>query len=192
MTQTALPPKESKTEQHFIYSGITWDRFKAMQAAMDLPGLRISYFEGEIELLAVSADHGFIAGNLGFLLEQYMLREGIRVRGFEDFSIEAPTRASAQADKTYCFDQRKPIPDLAIEIVITGEGETKLRRYAVLGVPEVWFWIDGQISAHRLEGSNYNQIRQSGWLPNLDLQRLAECAAMDKDRIDLSEEFFGA
>jgi Uma2 family endonuclease len=61
--------------------------------------------------------------------------------------------ASAQADKAYCFEERKPIPDLAAEVVITGERETKLKRYAALQVAEVWFWIDNEIRVYRLSQS---------------------------------------
>ncbi len=67
------PNRPPQAEQHFIHAGVTWDGFKAMQAALDSPGLRMSYFQGEIELLTVSDLHGLIAENLGYLLEMYML-----------------------------------------------------------------------------------------------------------------------
>jgi hypothetical protein len=43
--------------------------------------------------------HGLISGNLGYLLEMYMLQHLIRFMGLEDFSIKIPAIASAQADK---------------------------------------------------------------------------------------------
>ncbi|MEO1126962.1 MAG: Uma2 family endonuclease [Cyanobacteria bacterium J06639_16] len=184
------PSKPPTTEQHFTHSAITWEEFKTIQNVLAPQGVRMSYFQGEVELLTVSDLHGLISGNLGYLLEMYMLEHLVRFIGLEDFSIEISTIASAQADKAYCFDQRKSIPDLAVEVVITGERETKLKRYAALHVPEVWFWIDREIRAYRLddESGEYTLIPRSIWLPDLDLQRLA-IAANQEFRVDAIQAF---
>ena len=184
------PSKPPTTEQYFIHSAINWEEFKTIQNVLAPQGVRVSYFQGEVELLTVSDLHGLIAGNLGYLLEMYMLEQLIRFVGLEDFSIEIPATASAQADKAYCFEKRKSIPDLAVEVVITGERETKLKRYAALHVPEVWFWIDSEIHVYRLdeETNEYGQTPRSGWLPDLDLQRLA-IAATQEFRADAIQAF---
>lgn len=184
------PSQPPTIEQHFTYSAITWEEFKTIQNVLAPRGVRVSYFDGEVELLTVSDLHGLISGNLGYLLEMYMLEHLIRFIGLEDFSIEISAKASAQADKAYCFDERKSIPDLAVEVVITGERETKLKRYAALQVPEVWFWIENEIRVYRLDedGDKYTQITRSVWLPELDLQRLA-IASTQEFRADAIREF---
>ncbi|MEM6521383.1 MAG: Uma2 family endonuclease [Cyanobacteria bacterium P01_D01_bin.71] len=182
--------KPFKPEQHFTHSPLTWEEFKTLQAVLSPRGVRVSYCRGEVELLTVSDLHGLIAGNLGYLLEMFMLEHLIRFIGLEDFSIEIPTTASAQADKAYCFEERKTIPDLAVEVVITGERETKLKRDAALQVPEVWFWIDHEIRIYRLdEATNeYCPMPNSVWLPELDLKRLA-IAATQEFRADAIQAF---
>lgn len=184
------PSTTPTIEQHFTHSAITWEEFKTLQRVLGPQGVRVSYFQGKVELLTISDLHGLISGNLGYLLEMYMLEHLIRFVGLEDFSIELPAMASAQADKAYCFDQRKSIPDLAVEVVITGERETKLKRYATLHVLEVWFWMDDEIRAYHLdeETGEYVQIANSVWLPDLDLQRLA-IAATQEFRVDAIEVF---
>ena len=52
------------------------------------------------------------------------------------------------------------------------------QRFIQTGVKEVWFWEDGVISLHYLEGEDYSQVSQSKFLPNLDIARLAQCAAI--------------
>lgn len=178
MVQTSDRP--TTAEQHFTHSGMTWDEFKVVQSLFEAPGVRVAYFQGEVELLTLSDRHGIIAGNLGFLLELYMIELDLDFFGTEDYSIETVGLTSAQADKSYCFDERRAIPDLAVEIVIKGERETKLKRYAALGVLEVWFWINGQINAYRLDGTEYVPIQHSGWVPDLNLQHLAQCAAIER------------
>lgn len=184
------PKKSSKTEQRFTHSALTWEDFKTIQNVLAPQGVRVAYFQGEVELLTVSDLHGLISGNLGYLLEMYMLEHLIRFIGLEDFSIELTAIASAQADKAYCFDERKSIPDLAVEVVITGERETKLKRYAALRVPEVWFWIDTEIRVYHLdeELDEYTQVSSSVWLPDLNLQRLA-IAATQEFRADAIKAF---
>jgi Uma2 family endonuclease len=167
------------SEQHFLYSGMTWEQFKVLQSLFESPGMRISYCSGDVELLTISDLHGLIAGNLGFLLELYMAELGLDFFGLEDFTIEVEDVASAQADKSYSFEQRRGVPDLAIEVVIKGERQSKLKRYAALGVPEIWFWTDGQIYAYHLVDSAYQVMEKSRWVDDLDLQHLAECATME-------------
>jgi Uma2 family endonuclease len=188
MVQASIRPPTS--EQHFIHSALSWEDFKTIQNVFAPQGVRVGYFAGEVELLTVSDLHGLIAGNLGYLLEMYMLQQLIRFIGLEDFSIEVPKTASAQADKAYCFEERKPIPDLAVEVVITGERETKLKRYAALQVSEVWFWIDNEIRVYCFSenADGYQQVTYSGWLPDLDLQKLA-IASTEEVRADAVQKF---
>lgn len=179
-------------EQHFVHSALTWEEFRTLQTMLAPQGVRVSYFQGEVELVTVSDWHGLIAGNLGYLLEMYMLQHLIRFIGLEDFSIEMPSTVSAQADKAYCFEERKSIPDLAVEVVITGERETKLKRYAALQVPEVWFWIENEIRVYRLdeEANEYRPAPNSIWLPELNLSRLA-IASTQEFRADAIQTFCG-
>jgi Uma2 family endonuclease len=128
--------------------------------------------------LSTSPEHEIVKGNIGFLVEDYMLSLGIDFVGTGSFSLEKEDEASAQADESYCFDEPKPVPDLAIEVVITSGGTNKLRRYKALGVKEVWFWEDGVFSLHYLEGNDYQKISRSKFLPNLDIKLLAQCAAI--------------
>jgi Uma2 family endonuclease len=175
-----LPNRPISIEQHFTYSAMSWQQFQVLQSLFESPGVRVSYLAGEVELLTVSDLHGLIAGNLGFLLELYMAELGLDFFGLEDFTIEVEAVASAQADKSYCFEQRRAIPDLAIEVVIKGERQSKLKRYAALGVAEVWFWLDGQIQVFCLMGSAYQPAEQSRRVPDLDLQHLATCVTLER------------
>lgn len=66
-----------KKTQHFAHSGLSWQQFKALQQAFDdSPGVRVNYFDRDVEILTVSPQHGIIAENLGFLLELWMLELG--------------------------------------------------------------------------------------------------------------------
>jgi Uma2 family endonuclease len=179
MTVTIPRPPEQSTESRFIKTGVSWEDFKAIQQGFSkLPGVRLFYYRGELEILGTSPEHEIVKGNIGFLVEDHLLTTGVEFVATGSFSQEREDEAAAQADESYCFDEQKSIPDLAIEVVITSGGPSKLKRYKALGVKEVWFWQDGVIEVHSLESDNYRRMSQSQFLPDLDLRRLAMCAAI--------------
>jgi len=55
MTATLDKPKK---DPPLIHSGIDWQQFKLIeQGFSDSPGIRLFYFKGEVEILAVSQEH---------------------------------------------------------------------------------------------------------------------------------------
>lgn len=176
MTQLLDKP----TEQRFIQTGLSWESFKAIQSGFaGSPGVRLFYFEGELEILSTSPEHEIVKGNIGYLVEDFMLNQGLEFVATGSFSQEKEAVASAQADEFCCFGARKTIPDLAIEVVITSGGPNKLKRYKALGVQEVWFWENGAISVYQLTSIDYQKIRESQFVKGINLNRLAQCAEIE-------------
>jgi hypothetical protein len=70
MTQLLDKP----TEQRFIQTGVSWESFKAIQSGFaGFPGVRLFYYKGELEILSTSPEHEIVKGNIGYLIENYML-----------------------------------------------------------------------------------------------------------------------
>ncbi|MEO1144900.1 MAG: Uma2 family endonuclease [Cyanobacteria bacterium J06638_22] len=170
---------EPSTEQRFIQIGVSWENFKTIQQGFaNSPGVRLFYFEGELEILSTSPEHEIVKGNIGYLVEDFMLNAGMDFVATGSFSQEREAIVAVQADESYCFGEKKSIPDLAIEIVITSGGPNRLKRYEALGVPEVWFWEASEISVYQLPSTGYQLSSRSKFTPTIDLQRLARCAAI--------------
>ena len=171
---------DKSTEQRFIQTGLSWESFKAIQSGFaGSPGVRLFYYEGELEILSTSPEHEIVKGNIGYLIEDYMLNQGLEFVATGSFSQEKEAVASAQADESYCFGVRKPVPDLAIEVVITSGGLNKLKRYKALGVQEVWFWEDGEISIYQLAPTDYQKANESQFIKGINFDRIAQCAAIE-------------
>ena len=184
------PAQPSPPEQRFVQTGVSWDDFKSIQQGFaNAPGVRLFFYDGELEILSTSPTHEIVKGNIGYLVEDYMVNAGQRFVATGSFSCEKQGMASAQPDESYCLGQiAKPIPDLAIEVVLTSGGPEKLKRYQALGVAEVWFWEAAKISVYRLMNDQYQQLARSQWLPDLDLVKLAQCAAI-AERFEASQCF---
>lgn len=185
MTQTIDKP----AEQRLTHSGMSWHQFKLLQESFaDSPGIRLFYYQGELEILSTSPEHEIVKGNIGFLIEDFMLSSGINFVGTGSYSVEKEGLASAQPDESYCMGEKKPIPDLAVEVVITSGGIDKLKRYQALGVPEVWFWKNDTFGLYHLLSEGYEAIDKSELLPELDIELLARCVVIPS-RLEAVREF---
>lgn len=186
MTQTLDKPKD----QRLVHSGISWQQFKAIQTGFaDSPGIRLFYYRGEIEILAVSQDHEIFSGLIALLLGIYLVEKEIEFSPTGSFTQEKEGEASVQADQSYLIGKTTgTIPDLSIEVVFTSGNENKLNRYQALGVLEVWFWEDGLFRLYQLRNAGYEQIHRSEVLPGLDINLLTRCLLM-ASRVEAAREF---
>jgi len=191
MTAQLIAEKTSVTEQQLILPGRhTWQQFKALQALMEnAPGLRISYLDGVIEFRTTSESHQTLKSIIGCLLGQYFLEKNI-----EFDPVGSATRAnetkevSFEPDESYYLGEKKAHPDLAIEVALTSGGKSKLEKYKRLGIAEVWFWENNQLSVYRFRGEEYEEVSKSELLPELDLELLARCVQMPS-KLEAMKEF---
>ncbi len=175
MTQTL----DQATDQRLTHSLVSWQQFKLIQEGFNnSPGIRLFYYKGEVEILAVSQEHETISSLIGILLAIYFEEKGMEFTPTGSFTQEKEGVASAQADESYCIGTLKKTPDLSIEVVFTSGTLSKLKRYQELGVPEVWFWEDGLLTLHHLRVDGYERIYQSEILSDLDINLLTRCVLM--------------
>jgi len=195
MTQASLLT-QSSTDQRIVYSSITWQQFKLIQAGFaESPGIRLAYYDSTIEILMPGRDHEVFSRLIGFLIGLFCLENEIEFEPTGSMTQEREGEVSAQADESYCFGASKPIPDLVIEIVFTSGGLKKLQRYQALGVPEVWFWQDGLFSLYHLRNNHYEKITHSEIpeLATLNIDLLTRCVLMAQtSRLEAAKEFRNA
>ncbi len=183
----ALAPTIHATDQQLVHSGASWEQFELIRSGFaDSPGIRLSYYKGELEILAVSVEHEIFKSIIGHLVETYLIHRGIPFAPTGSMTQEIKEVASAQADESYCLGEEKvnaarsgtqPTPDLSIEIVFTSGGPDKLVRYRALGVPEVWFWEKGVFALYHLRPDGYEKIERSEVLPDLEIELLGRCVS---------------
>lgn len=177
----AMPSLLDKTtDQRIVHHG-TWEQFKFIQKGFDgSPGVRLSYYEGTIEMLMPGREHEIFASIIGYLVTTFLTEKGIFFQPTGAMTQEKEGVVSAQADESYCIESVKTIPDLSIEVVFTSGGISKLERYKALGVPEVWFWEDGVLKLYHLQNGTYERIERSQLpgLNDINLDLLRRCILM--------------
>ncbi|WP_333158852.1 hypothetical protein [Microcoleus sp. Pol12B4] len=89
-------------DQRLIHSGIDWEQFKLIeQGFSDSPGIRIFYFKGEVEILAVSQENESFSRRIAGLLMDYFLEKDIEFNPLGSFTQEKEQEVSVQADESF-------------------------------------------------------------------------------------------
>jgi Uma2 family endonuclease len=181
------------TDQRIVHHDRTWEQFKHIQSGFEGSSVvRLFYYNGTIEILMPGENHEFFKTIIGFLVELFLAEQGIEFIPAGSMTQERQGVASAQADESYWVGEKRAVPDLSIEIVFTSGDESKLERYRVFGVPEVWFWEDGLFTLHHLRNGNYERIYRSELptLADLDMALLTRCVLLAQtSRVEAFREF---
>ena len=167
-------------DQRVTLHGVSWSEYEALLAMRgESSGTRVTYLEGELELMTPSVDHEDIKKRLARLLEAYAEESGNDLEGFGSWTVRSePKERGAEADECYVVgipESRPERPDISIEVIWTSGGLNKLEVYRVLEVPEVWIWRDGFLRFHLLKGGEYVVSPRSALLPGLDPALIARC-----------------
>ncbi len=171
------PSPPDALDQRVHVSGVTWPHYEALRLAFDdFPAVRLTYREGELEIMVTSPKHERIKKMLARLVEIYALERNVPLNGYGSTTFRK--RASERGlEPDECYVLGTPlveVPDLAIEVALTSGGIDKLDVYAGLAIPEVWLWRNESIEVWRLSpSSEYDRRPRSVLLPDLDLDTLA-------------------
>ncbi len=188
---TSVKSTSPETEQDgcIRFSDVSWEQFEAIESAFkDIGAVKFFYLDRTLQIMTVSPEQEIIKKTLCMLLEAYMRASGIRFYGKGGPTLgNRELGGRKESDDSYDIGVPKTIPDIAIEVVITSGGIDTLEFYKRLGVREVWFWQNHQLSLYCLRSENYEQVTRSTFLPDLDLELLLRCANMP-DKYDAITE----
>ena len=175
MSTRTVEPAGAEPDQRIFLRRASWgDYERILTIRGESSGVRVSYLDGEIELMSPSRHHERIKSTIARLVEAFALERGIDLSAFGSWTLrEEGDDAGAEPDECYVVGAHEPErPDLAIEVVWSSGSLDKLEIYRRLGVPEVWFWIKGKITIHRLRDEGYEAVPRSGLFADLDLDHL--------------------
>lgn len=170
------PPDLAPLDQRVLLRGVRFDQYVALADARAESAVpRMTYLEGDLEIMSPSPEHESTAKLWARLLEAWAEEAGVELVGFKSWTIrQRRGRRGLEPDECYVVGVRRAkAPDLALEVVRTSPLVDKLEVYRGLGVPEVWVWRSGRISVHVLRNGRYERVEESRLLRGLDLALLA-------------------
>ena len=169
-----LDPKtlQPAEEQRVIFYEVSWEQYELLSDMLNLEFTRMTYLEGSLEIIMTnSAEHERLKTIIARLIEAYAEQKNIELNGYGSTTFRRrAVKRGVEPDECYCLGSLNEVPDIAIEIVISSGGIDKLEVYRGLGVKEVWFWENQQLSFYYLPDTDadYIQNSRSVLLPDLD------------------------
>jgi Uma2 family endonuclease len=166
-------------DQRVFFHGVGWQAYEAMLAWRgERSTPRMTYLEGELELMSPARRHETDKKRLARLLEAWAEETGTPFEGAGSWTVKDPAvERGAEADECYVLGDPEAVsaPDIAIEVIWTHGGIDKLEVWRKLGAREVWFWADGRLTFHLLRGRRYAKATRSALLPRLDRELVERC-----------------
>jgi Uma2 family endonuclease len=190
--------QQAPAEQRFLLRNVSWRTYEAFLAELGDRPVRLTYDQGNLELMSPSRDHEKCKSLLGRMVEilteelnvaiesggSTTLRREMLDRGLEPdecyyIQHESLIRGRREIDLTI-----DPPPDLAIEIDITKSSLNRMGIYAALRVPEVWRFDGAILTVYALGGDGqYSPCDRSPTFPFLPLGEVARFLAL-RDTMD--------
>jgi Uma2 family endonuclease len=201
-------------ERRILLSGISWELYEALRGNEENWHIRMAYDKGRLELMSPSPSHEVITKLIAQMIEAFTEEMGIERRSLrsttwkrrelgkgceadECYYILNHHRVRSRLDVDLSVD---PPPDLVVETEVSRSAVQRVRIYAALGVPEIWRWRKGGLSAYSLgpDGKyverefslNLPKLRVKDLEPLLDFElALDETAWIRKFRAWVREQF---
>jgi Uma2 family endonuclease len=173
----AMPPGTVVT-----FSDVSWDEYGELLHELDgRLSYRLTYGEGRLEVMTVSAEHEGPAELLPHLI--LVLAEELDLnhlsRGSTTLRKKKKTKGTDPDDCFYFKEFKKisgkkrldlavdPPPDLALEVDITSGSRSKFPICAALGVPELWRHDGRRMIFYRLVADEYVETEHRELFPFL-------------------------
>ncbi|MGE0883093.1 MAG: Uma2 family endonuclease [Blastocatellales bacterium] len=173
----AMPPGAVQ-----LFNHVSWEEYEELLEALDeQPRYRLTFDEGKLEVMTVSAEHEEPAGLIPHLILVLAEESNLNFLGLRSTTLRKRKKAKgADPDDCYYFKDFKkiagkkrldltvdPPPDLALEIDVTHRSLKKFSIYASIGVPEFWRYYRNRMEFYRLSGDDYQEITHSDLFPFL-------------------------
>jgi Uma2 family endonuclease len=191
-------PRVAPAEQRIRLSDVPWDVYVAFCDGVGERYLRMTYDQGELEIMSLSPTHEIKKSVLRRLV--CSLTEELEIDIVSGGSMTCRNEQMQRAlEPDECFwiahepDVRgredidldlDPPPDLAFEIEISRSALNRMTIYETLRVPEVWRWDGQTLTVHWLSArGTYRTSKRSKAFPFLPLDEFASFLT----RTDLGE-----
>jgi Uma2 family endonuclease len=211
MTALAAPrivrKSETRTEstRRVVLHAVPWDAYTAIREALRDRRIFLTYDEGTLEIMTLSAEHEQLKSNLGLLvsiLARHFRKNFCNCGSFTQQRKEL--LKGVEQDECFYLDSlpkvlgkknidlnRDPPPDLGLEIDVAHSSLNRLPIFAALKIPEVWRFRADSLTVHVLAGKEYEVRDSSPTFPGVPMAKLVGFVylGIEKGEMVMWEEF---
>ena len=167
-------------EQRVTLGNVSWQTYIDLCENADNPRGRLTYDQGELEIMSPSYLHENVGRIIGRMIEMFTFHHEIQIHSAKSTTFKRERKQRGfEADESYYISHAltmhgisqvdmeiHPPPDLVIEVDISRSSSLKMRVFAGLGVGEVWCFDGEKVIVHRLSGDTYEVCGTSTELPS--------------------------
>ena len=186
------------------FHDVSWDEYEELlEQVGEASGLRVSYDNGSLHVMTISAEHEKYAIFINSLIAGIRLRLRLNILAFGSATMRKRRRSKGNEPDACFYVQTAPLignkiqldfetdppPDIVVEVDVHHDSRQRFRVYAALGVPEIWRYNGKAMTIYHLakaaqesEPSAYLERDASIALPMLTAQVLTEM--LDRMRKD--------
>ena len=179
-----LPPRAAVT-----FQDVSWEEYEQLLEEVGTSReLRVSYNDGTLNILTLSAEHESYAAFINLLVGHLSFRRRINIRFFGSATMKKQTRRKGSEPDACFYVQTAPIignkmqidfatdppPDIVVEVDIYHDSRDKFSIYAELRVPEIWRYDGKELTIHHLQEDRYVSVENSLALPVLSCRALTD------------------
>ena len=193
--------------ERIVYlSEVDWETYEKLRGLERSRNVRMTYDEGDLELMSPSKLHERIAELLACLILVWTEELGVARQSCGSMTFKRKDlRKGFEPDKCYYIQHEAmvrdreeldllidPPPDLAIEVDVSASSSERMPLYAAIRVPEVWRWKDESIQVFKLTGKGrYVRREESACLPGFPFAEAAKLLARrtEIDETKLAQSF---
>jgi Uma2 family endonuclease len=196
-----LPPPA----QRLVVHDLSWqDYVQIGNILCDRPALRLTFYEGTLEIMVTSREHEYFKSRLGRLIEilaevfnlpiepggnMTFQREDLE-KGLEGDNCWWIEHAVQVLGKLTWDPAVDPPPDVILEIEVSRSALARMAIYAALKVPQVWCLDGKSLRANLLQpDGTYLQANESPTFPGIPLPEIVSFLQPDKDYLTAQREF---
>ena len=187
------------------FRDVSWEEYEELlEQVGEAPGLRITYDNGSLHAMTISAEHEKYTFFINSLIAGIRLRLRMNILAFGSATMRK-TRLAKGHEPDACFYvqtaalignriqldfETDPPPDIAVEIDVRHDSRSRFPVYAALGVPEVWRYDSHSMTIYHLsrQGDEQQYVDQdnSAALPMLTAHLLTEMIEVMREKGELN------
>ncbi|NES80598.1 MAG: Uma2 family endonuclease [Moorea sp. SIO2B7] len=191
---TSIPETRSTL---FIIDNVSWEMYEQLlDIFAEYPAIRMTYYQGTLELMTPLPEHERSSWILGRLLIVLSEELGLEIIGLKSTTWRSkPKAAGKEADECFYIQneakmrgkikidlQVDPPPDLVIEVDMTHSFIDKLSVYSELKVPEIWQIKNQILTIYLFSDEGYKKSETSLAFGTFPVKELAKFIKLDSQK----------
>jgi len=175
---------ELAVEQRNFLRDVDWKTYIALSDTTDRAGCRLTYDQGDLEIMTPSMPHERFGTLIGRMVERYSEICDIEIRSVASTTFRrADMQRGFEADEAYHVQNAErirgisqvdleihPPPDLVVEIEISRSAIDKMSLFAGMGIPELWRYNQHSLEVYCLDGQTYASAASSQVFPGFPIK----------------------